>query len=219
MRVKFLIAIFAFSALLGGIVNAQRRELSKADFDALLAKGDSFLSAEAHRVKINSERYSATDSQNPSSRSAQTAEFQPPDRRRAIFSFTTSARVTQLEIVEIGKNRFKRSDNGSWIEGNNDSQYRYTIKGDIADHKKAQTFKKLGSLRLSGIKASGYESNTTSEYQSPNLKSEYVERIWFDKKGRLLKREEWTTENGKLLSHVLYEYEYDSKIQIEAPIE
>ncbi len=210
--------MFAVLAFLVVTVHAQQAAFSKDDFDALRSKGDPFLTKVTYRVKITSERYSETDSKNPSSLTTQTAEFQPPDRRRAIFSFKTSAKVELVEIVEIGKKRFKRSDNSSWIEENIDSQNRYTIKGDIVDHKEVYSFKRMGNVRIAGIKAVGYESNRTSEFQSPNRKLEYVERIWVDKQGRFLKREEWTSQNGKLVSHVLWEYDYDSKVEIEAPI-
>jgi hypothetical protein len=214
MKVRFLFLIAIFSVIAVGAVtaNAQDGVFSKVDFDALRSKGDSLLDKAPYRMKITSERYGEGDSRTPLQTMAQTAEFQPPDRKRAVFSFKTSAKVSQIEIVEIGKRRFKRSDNGSWSEENNESQNRFTIKGDIVDRKEVHTFKKLRNVRIARIKAFGYESNTTSENESR------VEHIWIDKEGRFLKREEWTNQNGRLVSHVLSEYDYDSTINIEPPI-
>jgi hypothetical protein len=125
-----------------------------------------------------------------------------------------------MEIVEIGERKFTRSNDKPWMEDKNPVQNKYTIKGDVVDSDEVWAFKRLEKTRVSSVDAFGYEGHRTTKRVLASTESliEHVELIWTDKSGRFLKREEWNREGGRLVEHTLWQYEYDPKLKIEAPI-
>jgi hypothetical protein len=118
----------------------------------------------------------------------------------------------------IGKRIFSKLDDGTWIEESGTPD-RYTIKGDTVDIKESKKFRAVGDVKIRDVDSQLFEGTTTTEYRAGDgiRVSEYVERLWVNKDGSILRRET-VSRHSVGESRTLWEYEYDPQITIEVPI-
>lgn len=176
----------------------------------------------SYRVTVTFRRYKNVSDSLPNYPSKEVLEYVPPDRKREVREASNEKGTTRTERISIGQKKYIKENNEDWRELQ-PSKVRMTVQGDRMEDKKTVEVRYKGQTKVKNQSADLYEKQTTIEYESGNGRTTTVftsiERFWFGKNGFFLKREfESKKDSEENSSHTILEYDYDSKIKIEAPI-
>ena len=153
-------------------------------------------------------------------------EFVPPDRERSIFETKTANGIERTEYIDIGANRFVKHGDGKWEKfvatGSGMTGGEGNGSGD--DERKIETtvIKRLKKGEVVNNRTVDcYERVVTHKYIYPakTYTNTFTDAFWFDADGKLIKALSESNEGEKKrISRTIWEYEYDPKLKIEAPI-
>jgi len=231
MKKSFNIIILS-SLLLCSFINifAQEKMVSEQEITNLRNNAYEKLKNKTYRVIMTSEGYVNAKDSSPNQFVKGITEYISPDRLHSIYERKTGETTFREEAISIGQKKYVKQDNENWKEllplGNSAGNATGIGSGSgfktaIIDNEKTVEYKYKGKETIKNQKADLYVVTTMRKYNSPNFKSTTVitEKFWLDKDGVFLKRESETKLNyKKVINHILWEYEYDPNIKIEAPI-
>ncbi len=228
MKKSFNIVVLSILILCSFINTfAQEKTVSEQDITNLKDTAYEKLKDKVYRVTMTSEGYMNAKDSSPNQFVKEITEYISPDRRHSIYERKTGETTFREETISIGQKKYVRRDNGNWKElsliGNsagNGTGSGSGFKTAIIDNEKTVECKYKGKETIKNQKADLYVLTTTRRYNSPNFKSTTVitEKFWLDKDGIFLKRESETKlDYKKVISHIVWEYQYDPNIKIEAP--
>ncbi len=222
MTVTRIYLITLFFLLLGvGVARSQERSISEAEYNAANAKAYAVLqNAKFRETRKVDTRDSADLPWKPYSFTVD--EHIKPDRSRTQITILDRGQTEpQTDLIRIGETVYIKRPDGNWVE----DRYRVAEAG---------TNNPYAPRTINEYKHLGYDSNVSSEatlfqkisrsegvIENKTVKSVSVERLWVDKNGGILKREnESSSEAIKSLRFMRSTsiYEFDPNIKIEAPI-
>ena len=199
----------------------QVKTISENEFKAIYDKWSLLSKNETYRIKMTSE---SKLNGSPSNHNQQSInEYAPPDKKRFVSILKTPRLNTKIETIHIGEKKYTRKDDGEWREVT--TKANAPSKNDRIIFVESNEYKYLGREIINGQKAEVYERITKHRINNEKTSSESYSTIktkyWFDKNGLLLKMmNEMELISGIMtsVSTNIYDYEYDPKIKIEAPI-
>ena len=219
----FVLSGLFFCSLLNSF--AQEKIISEQELNNLKANAYKKLEGKTYRVTMISKIYRNDSDSSPYYISKDVSEYISPDRSRGVNETTNEKGTTRTETISINQKRYIRKNNEDWEEYKPSKSVRSTVQGDRVDMSNKTTIeaKYKGQTKINNQSADLYEIQTTSEFMSANGRTNNVyisiERFWFNKDGLILKREfEAKPESGQNISQTTWEYDYNPKIKIEAPI-
>ena len=196
-------------------ISAQEKSVSEQQITAIKNSAAEKLSRSRFRVKMTSESYKNADDSAPFWFYSSTMEI-TPDGYHSVVETKSDARVNRTEIVKFGGRKFFRSNSGSWREVSSTDE----ISGTGGEPSvplfpvKSVEYKYLGRDIINGQNVYTYEIKT---FGSDSV-SFNTETMWVNKEGLYVKKKFETRQNKKVISTLVYDYEYDPNIKIEAPV-
>jgi hypothetical protein len=224
MSKKYFGAFFLLALLVCGFFKASAQEdaFKDEDLTTLIKTAQQKLEGQTYRSTSFYLLYK-NGSTIPDITEKRIREIQPPDREHVVFESETGFVAKRFEYIRIGDKFYSRVDNGEWRLGGlgNGSGGGSGNGSGIAKIERSveRTFKK-GEIVNNQV-TDFYETKTTIKYIYPTRTFTNVSKYgyWFDANGRFVKTEtEYESDDVKTLSRSKIEYEYDSKIKIEAPV-
>lgn len=223
MRKSFNIIIlsgFVLCSLLNGF--AQEKVVTEEELTALKNNAYGKLKDKIYRVTMISKSYKNASDLSPNYFINEVSEYVPPDRVRRLRETKNEQGASRTEAILIGQKTYVKLKNEDWKElpPLEDKSFG-GIKADVSDRQKTVEVKYKGQTTIKNQSADLYEIRVTRKYDSPTFRSITVdiERYWLNKDGMFLKREsESKRDSEKAILHIIWEYEYDPSIKIEAPI-
>lgn len=225
-RLLLILAVSVLSAL--GIAaqstnSAQSRATTKAEIEKRLEEATLKSRNRAYREKESFYEYLGSDPNKPNYYSIITTEYQSPNDGRGLLE---TGGQRQLEIIQIGKTCFTSYDSSSWsVDSDCGQNTARTLIGRMPDLPGAvEKHEFLGEVMNNGIRADLFRTTRLSvgKGQAGDKDHLMVDSYWFDKNGLLVKQQNiWTWTKGKKFEgrrEKTFEYEYDLKFKIEAPI-
>jgi len=222
---KCSLATFLIFLCLVGSAYAQRRPVTDAEMNAVIAKA-----AEA-RQKLNSYRLRESIvfyQFHGKDILTSVTEHLPPGRSHMVMERRRPSGLVKTETIVIDQVKYSRENGGAWsigaplnstqTTGGSGSVVTRSFREEPKTEEKAQY---LGPTKLGEIPAESYQvirKTTNSDgVMFTVTKTEY----WFDSQGMLLKKvQEARLMNSTKIFEILSEYDYkeDPTIRIEAPI-
>ena len=152
-------------------------------------------------------------------------EFVPPDRYRSLSTTMDSTGTAKTESIAIGASRWVRNNDGPWkdISGGGRGSGVGSGGGGASETLKIERsveYKRIGGTTIGGEPAEFYQQTFTYRFteEKGSFQTSTIWRNWYNKDGLLLKRESnFVNRDGKISRNTIWSYEYDPKIQIEAP--
>jgi hypothetical protein len=211
----------AFTTLAGF---GQPREISKEEFKERLRRAESKLSTVSYRERWTGKQHPSRVASESGEMISRISEFVPPDRRREVIVYKLPAGTRQEETVRIGNRKFVRNGDGAWRDVSKDEPNRYSMWGDPhnpVQMKETSTYLHLGVESIKDIETEVIEEIIDREFISNGLSRTYghLNRLWIAKDGKVVRRE-WKNSgsDGIVVSHTISEYEYDTNIKIDVPM-
>jgi len=216
---RFVISLLC-TVLLGGIVFAQKNDISEADYRQAEAKANELIKASNYRSERKAEFFEVRGQAGHLSE-WDIREVVQPNKWRTVEVRNYDGKSTKSERLWDGKALFTRDDDGEWKQfsgggggggriesGQVTTKYRYLGKAEV--NGKTSDLYELESLRI---------ANKFSRNDMIVVRYNKRIRSWYGADGRLLQKiEENTIEGREELSSETTTFEYDSDIKIEAPI-
>lgn len=221
MKLKFNTLILFISAFfIAANVLAQdsrnekntEKKITEAEFNAVWKKAEEFTQSENYRLRKNSKTYKKPD-KTLMYFFDETIEFLMSGNSRSIAENGSSdGSKTLRETIIIGEKTYTRINQGSWQTSasrstSNSQDYssvEHLYKGKVSIDE--QEFDLYESKYISKTIKGGRDFITTT-----------VVKSWFDKKGRIFRKEEEIETNNTITKRI-YEYEYGISVKIESPI-
>lgn len=222
-KYKFIALSVLLLCFAGSNIYGQRKEISKEEFFDAYKKTSK--KAATYRIIGKTETY-----RNNKLKSVinETREFVLPDKRR----FVSETKMFQLnqtfvfETVLIGRDEYKRENNGDWIKRISNAPVKMTNSnnGLVEDNEK---FYLTENAKLDNQTANLYELTVEYKHTRQNASNETKEIFSY------LKDKRWISRDGFLLKMELedelaglpgnwsrrtWTYEYDPNIKIESPV-
>ena len=218
-----VIFVGGFLLLIASVVVAQQRTVTRAEIEKLEARAEAKLEKLSYRkkttVKTASFSYRKTDEILMPNRWHEVSE----DIKTQTASPSEASGSSRYEYIGIGNKTYSRKGNGLWkispplLEPPDDFLEVKPFKGLVLTNE----YLYLGEQTLNGIVSDLYQvtAKLTNSLGRGDYFRQSVKKIWFDKKGRLLKKQvEATYTMFNTSEQAITEYEYDVPIKIEAPI-
>jgi hypothetical protein len=224
MRLLTLVAILLVVS--AQLLSAQSQGLTKEEY-ALLAFGALAKSeAESRRVKTT---YIYQNSAEAGDILSDSVEYQPRTHKRSVTVRKTAKGTTQEEIIEADGREFVRKGTGRWKEKKDGYAATRNFVGAgtaisrpvSSDSRRQETtvFRHIGIEVVDQEETQMIEKIWTIVETSDSAKrvSEFLERVWIQKDGRVKKQESRSSDNGKAWSHTVSVFEYDPSITVDIP--
>ena len=223
MRKFFNIIILSgvvFSTLMSGF--AQERAATEQELNALEKNAYEKLKGKTYRITMVSRHYKNAGDSSPYYFANEVSEYVAPDRKRDVREVTNEKGANRTETISIGQRKYIKQNNESWKELKSSSDRSFGgFTGKTLNHETKVEVKYRGKTAVKNQNADLYEITKIRSYDDPKFRSTTVstDRFWFNKDGMFLKREnESNVDNVKFIVNIVWEYEYDPNIKIEAPI-
>lgn len=209
--------LFVFLSVLN--VLAQEKTITEQEFFDLGNKADQILENSTYRKKITSKSFINKNDSEPDSVEITTYE-KNSDGYRKIVEIKSAGTNARTEEIKIGDQKFIRKNNEKWRKALPEDRAIGVIMRGETEGEKSFEYKYLGEVEINKQKADLYEMKGFVKYNSADSErtNHILDRFWFDKQGRKLKVERLREINGKITPFVIFEYEYDPNMKIEAPI-
>ncbi len=223
MKKSFYI-IFLFGLIFGSLLKvcAQEKIVSEQEVETLKKNAHERLKNKTYRVTMTSEGYENINDPIKTRFIKEITEYLPPDHYYRFYERKGKQSITREETISVGQTKYYRQNNEDWKKLLPVTNSAGNGPGGVPiNNEKTIEYKYLGKETVKNQNADLYIVKTTRKYNEPNYKSTTVitEKFWFDKGGFFIKRESETKRNNeKVASHIIWEYEYDLDIKIEAPI-
>ena len=214
MKVFQLILLAAVSiGSLSCDASAQRRDLSKEEFDTISNTAFSKTETLVHREISESKGRIGPVTENM----RVTSDYFPPDKSRLIYEMFQEDGVDLTEIIYLGKIEYRRKNSGEWTKRDTSAPDDGFPRIPAASKKSPEAIIKYSSRVKDGLTVLESRSNLAFAIR-PGLE---IRRLTIDKLNRMLKVEHVTHEGPDLA--VVYTsiktYQYDlNDLKIEAPI-
>jgi len=221
---KSLNIIILSGLLLCSFINVftQEKTVSEQEINTLKDNAYKKLKGKTYRVTMVSKHYKNLGDASPYYSANEVSEYAPPDRKRDVREVTNEKGTTLTETITIGQKRYTRQNKEGWKELKpSDNRSFSTLSGDALGNQTTVEVKYKGKTTIKNQSADLYEITTTRNYNDPRFRSTTVsvERFWFNKDGMFLKKENQSkVDDVKFIVDIVWEYEYDPSIKIEAPI-
>jgi len=215
----FILSVFFLCSLLNSF--AQEKVVTEQEVTNLKNIAYEKLKSKIYRVTMISKSYKNASDSSPNYFIKEVSEYVPPDRKREVREIIDEKGTTRTEAISIGQSKYLKINNEEWKELS--PSVRRTVQGDRVEDKKTVEVRYKGQTKIKNQSADLYEKQITTEYVSLNGRSTtvhiYIERFWFSKDGLFLKREsESKRDNEEDTLYINWEFDYNSKIKIAAPI-
>lgn len=194
--------------------SAQRKAITKKDFQKVDEMAKQLLAATPYRVTYTSEVFSENEAQ-PFFVTKTIEEYVPPDRRHQLREDTNRGTVWKGEVIVIGSRKFRKKDDGRWEETSWEEYVFFKVV-------KTQYFS-YGTVQLDGKQAEVFavieriKDRAFKDGRNKDVFFTLTTTNWYDTEGRLLKVLGEINNPAKESSWTKL-YDYDPTIKIEAPI-
>lgn len=215
--------------LLVSAAESQRRTVTESEIDALLKTAVGVRKSVAYRITHSA--FVANPSNNEDERKSLTvAEWLPPDRWRSMIEYrpSSTSELVRKEEIRIANKRFSRENLGEWtvtateaVDGGGAFDIPWATDYG-PDTVTSLEYQYAGTQKIDGKIFDLYRKIRTVSYGArPGKPLRTVTRTyWFDNQGRLAKlvNDDDDAPNTGRRYRLLFDYEYDPTIKIEAPI-
>jgi hypothetical protein len=202
-------------------ITAQEKKISEQEITTLRNNASEKLKSKSYQVKMNSESYRNTKDSSPYWFIKSTTEY-TLDGYHSVTETRSVEGLKRRETINVGNRRFSKEDNEPWKELSPTQGFGggSGLQPSSIESETTVEYKHLGKKEIINQKADLYEVKKKTKYKIKDREflSIYTEKFWFNKDGLFLKTEDESENNGKVTSHTVREYEYDSNIKVEAPI-
>ncbi|CAN5626164.1 hypothetical protein BH24ACI3_BH24ACI3_03040 [soil metagenome] len=219
MKVKIISVLFIVIGA-AGIANAQKNDISEAEYLQVEARAAELLNASGYRLRRVGEYF---EDRSKSSRIAESdiLEVLQPNKRRTVEIRDYNGKIRKEERIWDGKSLYVRTDDGEWKQFSGGSGGG----GRIESGQTTKKYRFLGKVDLDGVQADLYEleslriANKFSANDMIVVRFNKKIRSWYSPDGKLLQKIiEDSIEGRQDLSRETTKIEYEPNIKIEAPI-
>ena len=221
MRSKLIVVLAILILGLTSNSFSQSQEISKSEYFAQATRGFDMMESGPYRVTRMYIRKSEAEDGDVIS---ETTEYQTMYRFRRVGVLKAGTGTKREEYVHVDGRDFTRTDKGRWKEDKGDGGFSVTGGsgtggGSVRDIKQVESFRRLPAETINGQEVQVMDSlkNVVEGEGTSANTSEYCQRLWIAKNGRILKAESRSTHDGIVTDHTMSEYVYDPKIRVAVP--
>jgi len=223
MKKALVLLVFIFCVFLN--IEAQEEKFKEPEaVTALRRIAAEKLNGKSYRVRITSENRGDRKNLADYMFVETTTEFVPPDSFHTISrKAAADSDLTRIETVRIGSRAFVKYNDENWKELPLPNPFG-SGNGPAGFSSKAETtveYQYIGRENIGNEVADLYRIKTVTKdkINDRQVTSTRTESFWFSADGLFLKIEdELVRDNLGLILQTVYEYQYDPKIKIEAPV-
>lgn len=237
-----VVFVWILSVMAVAAQTAGQRTVTKVEIDRLEAQAEDKLDKLSYREKTTDLDFSG-DEKSPYSMLTEIFEVAGSNRVRSVEEMKDNGGTRRNEAIRIGNKLYRKEGDGAWTVSKTLYLGAPEMVETFPDSPKAKIeyeYLYLGVENLNGVNADVYQVTGKRSYRFTSWTSVdlRVRKLWFDAKGRLLKKEFNSVEGKDQLDptvklpkgfediiqqpihseRIITEYEYDIPIKLEAPI-